>query len=197
MQVIDSLIRQVGRCSAQAAGNYRITRIQKRFASDCAAECGSRVRLSATELTRYDVGKALRDQPDQSTSTRENRIVDASPLPRRIYFVHRIIGDVGVEVGVIGIADGVGLHDKQVLADGAIVEMKIWAVPVSVRGSGHRFRYSLYYGLAGERLVGYDNEPGKGDHRHLQGKETTYRFKTPEQLIADFLADVRRLRGEP
>ncbi len=45
-------------------------------------------------------------------------------------------------------------------------------------------------------LVGYDNERGKGDHRHVQGKEGTYAFGPPEQLIEDFLADVRRVRGE-
>lgn len=45
-------------------------------------------------------------------------------------------------------------------------------------------------------MVGHDNERGKGDHRHLQDKEEPYIFTTPEQLIADFLADVRRLRGE-
>jgi hypothetical protein len=44
--------------------------------------------------------------------------------------------------------------------------------------------------------VGYDNEPGKGDHRHIEGKEERYAFSTVETLMADFLADVRRLRGE-
>jgi hypothetical protein len=88
-------------------------------------------------------------------------------------------------------------HDKQVLPDGSIVEMKIWEVPQPVPGSAHGLKYSLFYGRPGERLVGYDNERGKGDHRHLEGREERYTFTTPEQLIADFLADVRRLRGEP
>ena len=87
-------------------------------------------------------------------------------------------------------------HDKQVLPDGFIVEMKIWQLPQPVEGSAHRLKYSLFYGRDGERLVGYDNERGKGDHRHVQGKETPYRFTTPERLMTDFLADVRRLRGE-
>ncbi len=87
-------------------------------------------------------------------------------------------------------------HDKQVLPDGSIVEMKIWEVPHPVPGSGHGLKYSLFYGRPGERLIGYDNESGKGDQRHLQGKEEPYSFTTPERLIEDFLADVRRLRGE-
>lgn len=87
-------------------------------------------------------------------------------------------------------------HDKQVLPDGAIVEMKIWQVPQPVPGSAHALKYSLFYGRPGERIVGYDNERGKGDHRHVEGQEECYAFTTPGQLIADFLADVRRLRGE-
>lgn len=87
-------------------------------------------------------------------------------------------------------------HDKQVLPDGSIVEMKIWELPESAAGSEHRLKYSLLYGRSGRRLVGYDNERGKGDHRHVQGKEHIYVFSTPEQLIEVFLADVRRVRGE-
>jgi len=63
-----------------------------------------------------------------------------------------------------------------------------------VRGSTHSFRYSLFYGGEGERIVGYDNEPGKGDHRHYGSHEEPYSFTTPEQLIRDFLADVRATR---
>ena len=87
-------------------------------------------------------------------------------------------------------------RDKQKLADGAIVEMVIWSVPQAVPGSAHGMKYRLYYGREGVRLVGYDNEAGKGDHRHIEGREEAYIFTTVEQLVADFLADVRRLRGE-
>lgn len=86
-------------------------------------------------------------------------------------------------------------HDKQVLADGAIVELKIWRLPRPVAGSKHGLKYSLFYGYPGRRLVGYDNEPGKGDHRHLEGEESRYRFTTVEKLVEDFLADVRRVRS--
>ena len=53
---------------------------------------------------------------------------------------------------------------------------------------------SRYYGHHGERLIGYDNEAGKGDHRHYDDREEPYRFTTPEQLMIDFLADVDALR---
>lgn len=79
---------------------------------------------------------------------------------------------------------------------GGISEMKLWLVPNPVRGSWHRFKYSLFYGRDGQRLIGYDNEPGKGDHRHYRDQEEPYTFTTPEQLIADFLADVRAARRQ-
>jgi hypothetical protein len=44
--------------------------------------------------------------------------------------------------------------------------------------------------------VGYDNERGKGDHRHYQGAEVAYAFTGVEQLMADFWSDVRTLRGD-
>jgi len=53
----------------------------------------------------------------------------------------------------------------------------------------------LFYGRPGVREVGYDNERGKGDHRHFQDVEMAYAFTTVEQLIADFWSDVHRLRG--
>ena len=87
-------------------------------------------------------------------------------------------------------------HDKQALPDGSIVEMKIWEVPQPVPGSKHRLKYNLFYGRPGHRLVGYDNERGRSDHRHIGDKQGSYSFSTPERLIEDFLADVRRLRGE-
>ena len=79
--------------------------------------------------------------------------------------------------------------------NGIIVEMSIWIVPDSVPGSSHAFKYSLYYGYPGRRVVGYDNERGKGDHRHVGDREESYRFSSVEALIADFLSDVKRARG--
>lgn len=87
-------------------------------------------------------------------------------------------------------------RERIVFADGAIVEMKIWRVAQPVPASMHHLKYSLFYGRHGERLVGYDNERGKGDHRHYGGREEVYLFRSVEALLADFRADVERLRGE-
>ncbi len=74
--------------------------------------------------------------------------------------------------------------------------MTIWLVPKPAAGSAHAFKYSLFYGYPGNRVVAYDNERGKGDHRHLEGREERYSFSTVEALVADFLSDVKRVRGE-
>ena len=87
-------------------------------------------------------------------------------------------------------------HDRVEYPDGAIVEMTIWRVPKPVSGSAHVFKYSLFYGYPGKRVVGYDNERGKGDHRHVGNREERYVFSSVEELVSDFLADVRKLRGE-
>lgn len=85
---------------------------------------------------------------------------------------------------------------KYELDDGAILEMVIWGMPQPVLGSAHRFKYRLYYGKGGKRLIGYDNERAKGDHRHFPDNEQSYRFTTPQKLIEDFLADVNSTRAE-
>jgi hypothetical protein len=87
------------------------------------------------------------------------------------------------------------LHQRIDYDDGAIVEMVLWHVQSSVPPSAHGLKYSLFYGRPGIREVGYDNERGKGDHRHFQGVETAYTFTNVEQLVADFWSDERTLRG--
>jgi hypothetical protein len=85
---------------------------------------------------------------------------------------------------------------KQRYDDGAIVEMVLWEVPQPVAGSTHRYKYRLYYGFPGQRIVGYDNESGKGDHRHTSTRESPYRFMSVDVLIEDFLEDVRKRRAK-
>lgn len=87
-------------------------------------------------------------------------------------------------------------RERFVFDDGAVVEMVVWRVPTPVVGSTHAFKYRLYYGVKGVRIIGYDNERPKGDHRHEDGREEAYAFQGLEQLVADFLADVERKRAE-
>ena len=74
--------------------------------------------------------------------------------------------------------------------------MVIWELPQADSERPHGLRYRLYYGRAGRRLVSYDNERGKGDHRHIGNLEVPYKFVTVDRLIDDFLADVARKEAE-
>lgn len=75
---------------------------------------------------------------------------------------------------------------------GGVVEMVVWKVPTPVPPSSHAFKYRLVYAREGQRLVGYDNERCKGDHKHVNGREMTYRFVDIDTLMRDFLRDVER-----
>ena len=50
-------------------------------------------------------------------------------------------------------------------------------------------------GTAAACLVRYDNETGKGDHRHYGNQEEDYNFQSIEQLVEDFRNDCIRLAG--
>jgi len=87
-------------------------------------------------------------------------------------------------------------HDKATLPDGSIVEMTIWQLATANPERPHGLKYSLYYGRADKRVVGYDNERGKGDHKHIGEREMRYRFVSVEQLVAVFLANVDSARQD-
>jgi len=78
----------------------------------------------------------------------------------------------------------------------AFAELVLWRLPKPVEGSLHGFKYRLAYVVCGECVLRYDNEVGKGDHRHFGGIETGYEFTTPDKLISDFQSDIERWNDE-
>ena len=78
----------------------------------------------------------------------------------------------------------------------SFAELVLWRVPGPVPGSAHQFKYRLAYVVGAVCVVRYDNEIGKGDHRHFGAAENPYRFTTPERLIADFQKDIARWNDE-
>ncbi len=85
---------------------------------------------------------------------------------------------------------------KDVTPAGAILEGVVWKVPAPVPPTEHGYKYSAVYVIDGIRVVGFDNERGKGDHCHLDGVEMPYTFVSVAQLIEDFIAAVAA-RREP
>lgn len=88
------------------------------------------------------------------------------------------------------------LRERHLLAEDAFVELRIWRVPAAVQGSAHDYKYALAYVVAGRCVLRYDNEAGKGDHRHVGALEMPYRFTGPDALLADFWKDVEQWRPE-
>jgi hypothetical protein len=88
------------------------------------------------------------------------------------------------------------LRRRVVLATDAFAEVVVWRVQEPVTPSSHLFKYRLAYVVGGECVLRYDNERGKGDHRHAGGTEAAYTFTTADQLMADFEADVMEWNRE-
>ena len=74
---------------------------------------------------------------------------------------------------------------------GACVELVIWQLPRRLPGSVHRYKYRMALVKPGVCVVRYDNEAGKGDHRHVGEREEPYRFVDIDRLIRDFLEAVK------
>ena len=81
-------------------------------------------------------------------------------------------------------------HEKRTHAGGTI-EMVVWRVLEPIPPSEHPFKYRLVFVRNGKRVVGYDNERGKGDHKHVGNAEQPYIFMDETQLLKDFWQDVK------
>lgn len=86
------------------------------------------------------------------------------------------------------------LDFKSVEDDGAITQMIVWQLPRPVPPCLHDMKYRLVYVVNGERVVGFDNERGKGNHAHVAGQELAYEFVNLDQLVEDFLAAIEHYK---
>ena len=84
------------------------------------------------------------------------------------------------------------IDTRIVYAENAFAELVLWRLPQPLAGSTHRFKYRLAYVVAGECVIRYDNEAGKGDHRHIGKRESSYAFVDVDTLLADFQRDIRK-----
>ena len=85
---------------------------------------------------------------------------------------------------------------KETLEDGSIVQAVVWKLPIPLKGSLHRYKYRLYFGRQGECLVRFDNEQGKGDHKHVMGEQSPYIFCDIPTLLMDFRDELIRAGGK-
>jgi hypothetical protein len=88
------------------------------------------------------------------------------------------------------------VRQRVVYAEDRFAELVLWRLPQPMAESRHSYKYRLAYVVNQACVLRYDNEAGKGDHRHWGGKEARYRFSTPEKLLADFQRDIERWNHE-
>ena len=82
---------------------------------------------------------------------------------------------------------------REVLSDEAFYEMVIWELPDSLPGSNHRYKYRLALVVRNVCVLRYDNERGKADHRHVNGREEPIEFTDLRALLLAFRQDMERL----
>ena len=87
------------------------------------------------------------------------------------------------------------LRERIGLSETTFVELVVWRLPAPLAGSEHSFKYRLALVDAGVCVMRYDNEAGKGDHKHLGEVEVDYPFRGIDVLMTDFWADVAAWRA--
>jgi hypothetical protein len=85
---------------------------------------------------------------------------------------------------------------RVVYAANAFAELVLWKLSKPLAASTHDFKYRLAYVVDGVCVLRYDNEAGKGDHRHVGSIETPLSFTTPDALLAAFAQDIERWNRE-
>ena len=88
------------------------------------------------------------------------------------------------------------ISTRVICSEKSFADLVLWQLSEPIKGSSRQFKYRLAYVVSGKCVLRYDNEAGKGDHRHFAGKEAAYAFKTPEKLLADFQRDIARWNRE-
>lgn len=86
------------------------------------------------------------------------------------------------------------LHERHLVSESAFVEMVVWRLPSPLPGCSHSFKYRLALVVNGACVLRYDNETGKGDHKHVGKEQHPYAFTTPEALLDDFGHDAAQWR---
>jgi hypothetical protein len=86
------------------------------------------------------------------------------------------------------------IRERISLDDTSFVELVVWKLPERLAGSDHDFKYRLALVSENVCVVRYDNEAGKGDHKHIGERETDYVFSDLDQLQRDFWDDVKAWR---
>ena len=88
------------------------------------------------------------------------------------------------------------LKERRAITEDSFLDLIIWEIPAPLPGSEHNYKYRLAFVVDGVCVLRYDNESGKGDHKHIMETEVNFTFNGLKQLVDDFLNDVEQWRQE-
>ena len=88
------------------------------------------------------------------------------------------------------------LSERRAIGEDRFAELVIWRLPQPAPGSTHSYKYRLAFVVAEQCVLRFDNESGKGDHKHIREIEVPYVFTSLPQLIEDFLQEIASWRSD-
>ena len=83
---------------------------------------------------------------------------------------------------------------RDCVGEDAFVEIVVWNLSSPLAGSPHSFKFRLALVVKENCVLRFDNEAGKGDHKHIGKKEVPYLFTTLQDLLDDFWSEVDNWR---
>lgn len=78
------------------------------------------------------------------------------------------------------------LRERRIVSESRFADIVIWQVPRPVPGCAHGFKCRLAFVIDEVCVLRFDNETGKGDHKHVGTVEVPYAFTSLAQLVTDF-----------
>lgn len=88
------------------------------------------------------------------------------------------------------------LKERRFITENSFLDLVVWQLPEPVKGSKHLFKYRLAFIVDGECVLRYDNETGKGDHKHVGDQEISTEFTDMKALVDDFLQEAEQWRQQ-
>ena len=88
------------------------------------------------------------------------------------------------------------LRRRITYSEAAFAELVLWRLQAPLADSAHAYKYRLAYVVNRVCVLRFDNESGKGDHRHFRGKESRYVFDGVDKLLDAFQRDIERINRE-
>lgn len=91
------------------------------------------------------------------------------------------------------------IHNKKPLSHYEFIEIKVWEITED-KNFPEGVKYSMVYIRKDKnkfnRILGFDNEKGKGHHMHLYDKEIKIEFNGWKDLLKQFYKKVEKLRED-